>query len=97
SFRLPVWIVAITADARTCQNLFFSYGVTANPSPNPLPVRRGEGSKGEGSEFVRMPSWDGFVKEWVQQHNLPGNFAILTQQPTATDPHSNHRMEIINL
>src|SRR5437899_1732622 len=41
SFRLPVWIVAISGDARTCQNLLFSYGVVS--SPNPLPVRRGEG------------------------------------------------------
>jgi hypothetical protein len=42
-------------------------------------------------------SWNLFVTEWVKQHQLPGTFAILTQQPTATDPSSNHRMEIINL
>jgi Pyruvate kinase, barrel domain len=37
------------------------------------------------------------VKEWVRRHNLLGDFAILTQQPTANDSESNHRMEIINL
>jgi pyruvate kinase len=42
-------------------------------------------------------SWNAYVKDWVQRHNLPGNFAILTQRPTARDPESNHRMEIINL
>jgi pyruvate kinase len=42
-------------------------------------------------------SWNAYVKDWVQRHNLPGNFAILTQRPSAKDPESNHRMEIINL
>jgi len=42
-------------------------------------------------------SWNAYVKDWVQRHNLPGNFAILTQRPSARDPESNHRMEIINL
>jgi pyruvate kinase len=27
SFRLPVWIAAVSPNARTCQNLLFSYGV----------------------------------------------------------------------
>jgi pyruvate kinase len=93
SFRLPVWIVAVSSDARTCQNLLFSYGVI--PSPTPLPVGRGEGF--EPFESGPVPSWDGFVRDWVRRHNLPGDFAILTQQPTANDPESHHRMEIINL
>ena len=42
-------------------------------------------------------SWNGYVKDWVRRHNLPGAFAILTQRPSANDPESNHRMEIINL
>jgi hypothetical protein len=33
----------------------------------------------------------------VKRHDLPGGFAILTQRPSANDPESNHRMEIINL
>jgi pyruvate kinase len=79
SFRLPVWVVAVSADTRTCQHLLFSYGVA--PAYEARPV----------------PSWDGLVKEWVRDHNLPGDFAILTQQPTENAPGSNHRMEIIDL
>ena len=48
-------------------------------------------------ETKRPPSWNSYVKDWVQRHNLPGNFAILTQRPSEEDPESNHRMEIINL
>jgi pyruvate kinase len=45
----------------------------------------------------RLPaSWNGYVKDWVRGHALPGAFAILTQRPSAKDPESNHRMEIIN-
>jgi pyruvate kinase len=79
SFRLPVWIVAVSADPRTCQHLLFSYGVTP------------------AYQARAIPSWDGFVKEWVRDHNLPGDFAILTQQPAENAPGSNHRMEIIDL
>jgi pyruvate kinase len=43
------------------------------------------------------PSWNAYVKDWVRQHELPGDFAILTQRPSPNDPESNHRMEIINL
>jgi pyruvate kinase len=42
-------------------------------------------------------SWNTYVKNWVRQQELPGEFAILTQRPSANDPESNHRMEIINL
>lgn len=42
-------------------------------------------------------SWNGYVKDWVRTHALPGAFAILTQRPSPSDPESNHRMEIINL
>src|SRR6185436_18446664 len=42
-------------------------------------------------------SWNDYVKDWVRSHALPGSFAILTQRPSANDPESNHRMEIINL
>ena len=46
----------------------------------------------------KLPSsWNAYVKDWVRRHELPGAFAILTQRPSANDPESNHRMEIINL
>jgi pyruvate kinase len=79
SFRLPVWIAAVSSEARTCQNLLFSYGIVPVHEPEPLRF------------------WNGFAKDWVRRHNLPGDFAILTQQPNANEPDSNHRMEIINL
>ena len=43
------------------------------------------------------PSWNAFVKEQVSRFALPGAFAILTQRPSAIDPESNHRMEIVSL
>jgi pyruvate kinase len=42
-------------------------------------------------------SWGAYVKDWVLGHQLPGSFAILTQRPSADDPESNHRLEIIHL
>jgi len=42
-------------------------------------------------------SWNTYVKDWVRRHELSGEFAILTQRPSANDPESNHRMEIIHL
>ena len=42
-------------------------------------------------------SWNGFVRDWVRQHELPGGFAILTQPASEGQPESNHRLEIINL
>src|SRR5436190_4585214 len=79
AFRLPVWTVAVTPNAKTAQDLLFSAGV--------VPVH-----------FQRPPaSWNGYVKDWVRNHELPGCFAILTQRPSANDPESNHRMEIIDL
>jgi len=79
SFRLPVWTVAVTPNAKTAQDLLFSAGV--------VPVH------------LRQPpaSWNDYVKDWVRNLELPGSFAILTQRPSANDPESNHRMEIINL
>ena len=78
-FRLPVWTVAISRNAKTAQDLLFSSGVIPVHQPEP------------------PASWNSFVKEWVKRHELPGGFAILTQGPSANDPESNHRMEIINL
>src|SRR6185295_17231417 len=42
-------------------------------------------------------SWNAYVKEWVGRHELPGEFAILTRQPSANEAESNHRMEVMNL
>ena len=50
---------------------------------------------------VRAPleaaSWNAYVKNYTQQHQLPGEFAILVEGPSADNLDSNHRMEIIDL
>ncbi len=79
ALHLPVRVIAISPRERTCQNLWFSYGVT--------PVH----------EPAMPPSWNAYVKDWVRQHGLPGEFAILTHRSPAEDPAGDHRMEIINL
>ncbi len=43
------------------------------------------------------PSWKGYVKDWIRLNHLPGTFAIFTAPPSANDPESSHRMEIIDL
>jgi len=42
-------------------------------------------------------SWSAYIKNWVLGHQLQGSFAILTQRPSADDPESNFRLEIVNL
>jgi pyruvate kinase len=42
-------------------------------------------------------SWTEYVRGWLRRHDLPGEFAILTQHFPGEDPAGNHRMEIINL
>ena len=54
-----------------------------------------------GVVAVRAPieaaSWNADVKNYTQHHQLPGEFAILVEGPSADDLDSNHRMEIIDL
>jgi pyruvate kinase len=38
-------------------------------------------------------SWPKYVKSWIRQHRLAGEFAILTKRPAA----GHHQMEIIEL
>jgi pyruvate kinase len=42
-------------------------------------------------------SWNAFVKDWVKQHQLSGEFAIFTQRASGKDQDNNQRMEIIDL
>jgi pyruvate kinase len=47
---------------------------------------------------ANMPvSCHSYVKDWLKNNPLPGKFAILTQPPSADNPESSHRMEIIDL
>ena len=79
AFHLPVWLIAVCPNEKTCQDLLLSSGV--------IPVH----------EPALPPSWSSYVKDWLQEHDLAGEFAILTQRIPAEDPAGNHRMEIINL
>jgi pyruvate kinase len=41
--------------------------------------------------------WDAYVRKWIQDHELAGDIAILTEGPSSKHPETNNRMEIINL
>jgi pyruvate kinase len=43
------------------------------------------------------PSRNGYFREWVQHHQLPGQFAILTRRLREKDLERGHRMDILNL
>jgi pyruvate kinase len=42
-------------------------------------------------------SRNGYAKEWVQRHQLPGQFAIMTRRLMEKDQEAGHRMDILNL
>jgi pyruvate kinase len=46
---------------------------------------------------TEAPSWNAYVKNYARQHELPGEFAILVEGPSADDLTRNHRMEIIDV
>jgi pyruvate kinase len=41
--------------------------------------------------------WNAFAREWVAQHGLAGDIALLTEGPSQRNPDANNRMEIIEL
>jgi pyruvate kinase len=42
-------------------------------------------------------SWRGYVSEWLQRHEVPGEFALVTHGPSARDKEASHTMEVIEL
>jgi pyruvate kinase len=50
---------------------------------------------------VHMPDypedWNSFVRQWLRSHGIKGKFAVMTEGPSAKNPDSNNRMEIIDL
>jgi len=48
-------------------------------------------------EFNHPEDWNSYVKEWLRDHEVAGNIAILTEGPSSKHPEANNRMEIINL
>jgi pyruvate kinase len=41
--------------------------------------------------------WKVFIKNWLKDHNVKGNLAILTEGPSRKHPDTNNRMELIDL
>jgi pyruvate kinase len=77
--RLPVWTIAVSPQAQTCQNLQFSRGVVPVHEPND------------------PDTWNDYVRNWVRQQNLSGEFVMLTAGPSLKHPEGNHRVELIEL
>ena len=42
-------------------------------------------------------NWNSYVKQWVADHDLEGNTAVLTHGPSSKHPDANYEMEIIDL
>jgi pyruvate kinase len=41
--------------------------------------------------------WNGYVREWLQAHEMKGELVVLTEGPSSKRPEANNRMEIIGL
>ena len=41
--------------------------------------------------------WNAFARKWLQDHEVQGNLAVLTEGPSVKHPEANNRMEIIDL
>ena len=41
--------------------------------------------------------WNAFARKWLQDHEVKGNLAVLTEGPSVKHPEANNRMEIIDL
>jgi len=42
-------------------------------------------------------SWRDFARNWLREHQLPGNLAILVAGPSTRNPDANHRIEFLRL
>ena len=42
-------------------------------------------------------SWRSYVKQWLQRHEVPGEFALVTHGPSTQEEEGVHRMEVIEL
>ena len=41
--------------------------------------------------------WNTFIRQWLNSHDVPVNFVILTEGPSSKFPNANNRLEIIDL
>jgi pyruvate kinase len=42
-------------------------------------------------------AWRGYVRQWLQRHEVQGEFALVTHAPSADGEEAGHRMEVIEL
>jgi pyruvate kinase len=42
-------------------------------------------------------NWNRYARQWIQDHDLTGKFALLTEGPSSRFPNANNRLEIIDL
>ncbi|MFL7839074.1 MAG: pyruvate kinase [Candidatus Promineifilaceae bacterium] len=78
-FHLSVWIIAVSPNESTCQELLFSFGV--------YPVY----------QQYRPSSWEKFTRDWLADHNLHGNLALMTQGSGTGKSGYSNRIGFINL
>jgi len=45
----------------------------------------------------RPDDWKPFIRDWLREHGMPMELAILTEGPSSRHPEANNRMEIIDL
>lgn len=54
-----------------------------------------------GVHAVQLPeepdNWRVFARDWLREHGLPGDLAMLAAGPSARNPHANHRLEFLRL
>jgi pyruvate kinase len=48
-------------------------------------------------ELEPPASWRSYVKAWLQRHEVPGEFALVTHGPSAQEEGATHRMDVIEL
>jgi pyruvate kinase len=42
-------------------------------------------------------SWRDFARDWLREHHLPGNVAMLVAGPSTKNPDANHRLEFLRV
>lgn len=81
-FRLPIWIIAVSSQEATCQQLQFSSGVH--------PVWESEHPENWNSYVADWLKTEGI-------EGIEGELAVVTEGPSSKHPDANNRLEIVDL
>ncbi len=83
-YRLPIWVVAITRDLRTCRRLVFTYGVYS------LTIAE--------THLPQDPThWRDYVLSWMEANVVPGTTVLLVEGPGTLGVTDSRRIDIIDL